>query len=97
MGESTLTCVGNRRFVILGDHSSGNCKILKHKFPMGTKSGPQGSWRGGQVAYHIGVQKKVIPENFGTRTRETAKSDHPIIKGDLLENCCGCGKFSIGN
>jgi hypothetical protein len=45
------------------------------------------------VAYHIRVQEKVIPKKFGIRTRETAKSDHPIVKGDLLKNCCGCGKI----
>jgi hypothetical protein len=28
---------------------------------------------------------------------ETAKSDFPIVEGDLLENRCGCGKFLIGN
>jgi hypothetical protein len=49
------------------------------------------------VVYHIGVWEKVILEKFGIRTRETSKSDHPIVKGDLLENYCGCGKFPIGN
>jgi hypothetical protein len=49
------------------------------------------------VAYHIRVQEKLSPKNLGIRTCETAKSNFPIVKGDLLENCCGCGKLLIGN
>jgi hypothetical protein len=33
--ESTLTCIGDRRFVILGNHSSGNRETPKHDFPTG--------------------------------------------------------------
>jgi hypothetical protein len=33
--ESTLTCIGNRRFVILGNHSSGNRETPKRDFPTG--------------------------------------------------------------
>jgi hypothetical protein len=31
--ESTLTCIGDQRFVILGNHSSGNRETLKQDFP----------------------------------------------------------------
>jgi hypothetical protein len=47
VGESTLTCIENRHFVILGDHSSGNYEILKREFLTRTKSGPWGSQHGG--------------------------------------------------
>jgi hypothetical protein len=30
-------------------------------------------------------------------TKEKVNIDFTIVKGDRLENCCGCGKSPIGN
>jgi hypothetical protein len=39
MEETTLTCIGDRRFVILGNHSSGNRETPKHDFPTAKRVG----------------------------------------------------------
>jgi hypothetical protein len=75
--DSTLTCIGNERFMILGNHSSRNRKTPKHDFSTGKKSRPRRSRRGGQVVYCIEVQKKVIPKNLGIRIRDPMKSEVP--------------------
>jgi hypothetical protein len=49
------------------------------------------------VAYHIRIREKVSPETIGIRIHNLAKSNFSIVKGDPLENCCGCGEFLIGN
>jgi hypothetical protein len=48
------------------------------------------------VAYHIEIREKVSPETIGIRIHDLAKSDFPIVKGDPLENCYGCGELLIG-
>jgi hypothetical protein len=84
MEDSTLMCIGNRHFMILGNHNSENRETLKCDILTGQRNSVGHSGiSGGQVAYHIRVREKVCPENIGIRTRDPVKSDVPTRKSSI--------------